>query len=317
MVSRHWTLGESVEMIIEKVEYVWMDGRYVAWDEARVHVMTHALHYGTGVFEGVRGYAVGDNLYVFRLEDHLKRLYDSAKVYFMDIPYAQSELKDSIINLLKKNRLKSNCYIRPIVYRGFGEFGLNPLGSPVNCAVIAFPIGSYLKETGVRVRTSSWRRTPDECLPSAAKTCGAYVNSVLAKVEAVKSGYDEAILLDGNGYLAEGTGENIFIVKDHGIYTPPLSSSILEGVTRRTVINLAEDEGYRVLEVPLLKSELYRCDEAFFTGTAAEITPILQVDDRKVGDGSVGEVTSRLQRLFKDVVAGKVRRYRRWLTKVY
>ncbi len=304
-------------MTIEKVDYVWMDGKLVGWDEAHVHVMTHALHYGTGVFEGIRGYPKSGELNVFRLEDHLKRLYDSAKIFFMENPYKPAKLKTVILDLIRKNKIKGNCYIRPIVYRGFGEFGLNPLGSPVNCAVIVFPIGAYLEETGVKVCTSSWRRIPDECLPSTAKTCGTYVNSVLAKVEAVKSGYDEAILLDLNSFLAEGTGENIFLVKEGVIYTPALSNFILGGITRKTAIEVARDEGFDVVEKTLLKSELYLCDEAFFTGTAAEITPILEVDDRVVGEGSVGKITSHLRRLFRKIMLGEVERYRHWLTPVY
>lgn len=304
-------------MKIRPVDYVWMDGKFVRWEEAKVHVMSHALHYGTGVFEGIRAYPSNGNLYVFRLEDHLRRLENSAKIYMMDLGYSVNELSEAALELLRRNGLKEHCYIRPIAFRGLGEFGLNPLGSPVQVAICAFPIGAYLKKTGVSVCTASWRRIPDASIPSMAKACGAYLNSVLAKLEAVQNGYDEAILMDINGYLAEGAGENIFLVKEGIIYTPPPSSSILEGITRASIIKMASDLGYRVVERPLLKSELYACDEAFFTGTAAEITPILKVDNRVIGDGKIGKVTNELKELFSKVVAGEKPEYRHWLTQVY
>jgi len=308
---------EVSRLPIESVEYVWMDGEFVKWDEARVHIMTHSLHYGTAVFEGIRGYSVDNNVHVFRLKDHIRRLYNSARIYLMDIPYSKDEFADTVVGLIKKNSIRRNCYIRPLVFRGVGEFGLNPFGSPVHSAIITFPLGAYLKEGGVRVCTSSWRRIPDECMPSFAKTSGAYANSILAKIEATKAGFDEAILLDTRGHLGEGSGENVFLVRDGQIYTPTLSSSILEGITRRSVLEIAKNEGIKIVEASLLKSELYICDEAFFTGTAAEITPILEIDHRKIGDGKPGPVASMFKEKFSKIAQGKEKKYRHWLTPVY
>lgn len=304
-------------MPIEKSEYIWMDGRFLPWDEAKIHVLSHALHYGTGVFEGIRAYWNGENLLVFRLEDHLRRFLNSAKIYWMDLPYSLKDLTEVTLNLLRKNRLRTGSYIRPIAFRGLGEFGLNLLGSPVQCAIAAFPLGAYLKGEGVKVCTSSWRRIPDDSMPSTAKTCGAYVTSTLAKAEALMRGYDEAILLDGRGFLSEGSGENIFLVIDGVLHTPPVSASILQGITRKTVIEIAEDEGLKVVERAILRSELYACEEAFFTGTAAEITPILEVDDRVIGDGSVGKITSTLRNVLSNAALGKMDRYKKWVTPVY
>jgi branched-chain amino acid aminotransferase len=304
-------------MKIQPVEYVWMDGKFVKWDEAKVHVMTHALHYGTGVFEGIRAYPSNGNLYVFRLKDHIERLINSAKIYMMDVNYTVEELTEVILELLRINKLKELCYIRPIVFKGLGEFGLNPFGSPTQIAICAFPVGAYLEKGGVSVCTSSWRRTPDVSMPSAAKACGSYLNSVLAKIEAVQNGYDEAIFIDINGYLSEGAGENIFIVKKGVIYTPPVSSSILEGITRDSIIKIISELGYPFFERPILRSELYVCDEAFFTGTAAEITPILKVDNRIVGNGKPGKITNEIKNFFFEIISCKKPKYQHWLTKVY
>jgi branched-chain amino acid aminotransferase len=304
-------------MPIEKTDYIWMDGEFVPWDEAKIHVLSHALHYGTGVFEGIRAYWDGENLLVFRLEDHVRRFLNSLKIHLMSLPYSSKELIETILTLLKKNRLRTSSYIRPIAFRGLGEFGLNPFGSPVQCAIAAFPLGAYLKGEGVRVCTSTWRRIPDESMPSTAKTCGAYVTSTLAKAEASMRGFDEAILLDSRGFLSEGSGENIFLVIDGVIYTTPIYASILQGITRKTVIEIAEDEGFKVVERDILKSELYTCEEAFFTGTAAEITPILEVDNRTVGDGSIGRITSILREILSKAVLGKIEKYKRWVTPVY
>ncbi|MGC8849539.1 MAG: branched-chain amino acid transaminase [Candidatus Bathyarchaeia archaeon] len=304
-------------MPIEKSDYIWMDGEFVAWDEAKIHVLSHALHYGTGVFEGIRAYWNGSNLLVFRLRDHIQRFINSMKIHWMNLPYGPEDLIEVILTLLKKNRLKTSSYIRPIAFRGLGEFGLNPMGSPVQCAIAAFPLGAYLKEKGVRVCTSVWRRIPDESMPSTAKTCGAYVTSTLAKGEALMRGFDEAILLDSRGFLSEGSGENIFLVIDGVIHTPSVSSSILQGITRKTVIEIAKDEGFQVIERDILRSELYACEEAFFTGTAAEITPILEADNRVIGDGSTGKVTSILRDILSKAALGKIGRYRKWTTPVY
>jgi branched-chain amino acid aminotransferase len=303
-------------MPIEKSEYIWMDGEFIRWDKAKVHVLTHALHYGTGVFEGIRAYWNGNNLLIFRLEDHIQRLINSAKVYWMDLPYNANGFKDIILELCRKNQLKTGSYIRPIVFRGLGEFGLNLLDSPVQCVIAAFPLGAYLKEGGVKVCTSSWRRIPDDSIPSTSKTCGAYVTSSLAKAEANMRGFDEAILLDDKGFLAEGSGENIFLIKEGILHTPPISNSILQGITRKSVIEIAIDQQFMVKEQSLLKSELFVSDEAFFTGTAAEITPILEVDNRKIGNGSEGKITLTLKKILSDAVLGKISKYKSWITTV-
>jgi branched-chain amino acid aminotransferase len=235
----------------------------------------------------------------------------------METSFTQDESAQTIIQLIKKNQIKSKCYVRPIIFRGVGEFGLNPFGSPVQYAIIAFPLGAYLEEKGVRVCTSSWRRTPDDSIPSFAKTSGAYVNSVLAKLEAIKNGYDEAILLDSKGYLSEGSGENIFLLRDGRIYTPSLSSSILEGITRRSVLDIASNEGISITETKMLKSELYVCDEAFFTGTAAEVTPIIEIDNRPIADGKPGPYTKLFKEKFTKIIQGKDEKYKNWLTLVY
>ncbi len=309
--------GREIYLPIEKVEFIWMDGKFVKWDEANIHILSHCIHYGTGVFEGIRGYAMGDNLSIFRLKEHIQRLYNSAKIYMMNVPYSVEEFSNIVIQLIQKNKIRKNCYVRPIVFRGLGEFGLNPFGSPTQYAIITFPLGAYLKEGGVRVCTSTWKRIPDDSMPSCAKTSGAYVNSILAKMEAVKKGYDEAILLDSKGYLSEGSGENLFLVRNGRIYTPPLSSSILDGITRRSVLDIATDHKIPITEIGLLKSELYICSEAFFTGTAAEITPILEIDDRPIGNGKAGPFAKLFREKFTKIIEGKDKKYRKWLTPVY
>ncbi len=304
---------------IKEVEYIWMDGKFVKWSDAKVHVMTHCLHYGTGVFEGIRGYSTNGNVNVFRLEDHMKRLHDSAKIYMMDIGHSVKELCDVTVELIKKNNIKETCYIRPLVYRGFGEFGMNPAGSPVNTAIIAFPFGKYLDaEKGSKCCISSWRRIAPDTLPPESKACGNYINSILGKTEAIRNGYDEAIMLDMNGYVSEGSAENIFIMRRGTLLTPSRSSSILEGITRHSAMTIAKDDlGLEVIERTITRSELYICDEAFFTGTAAEITPITSVDGRVVGDGRTGTVTRDIQKRFFDIVEGRSKNYSHWLTLVY
>lgn len=302
---------------IRPVEIAWMNGKFVRWNEAQVHVMTHCLHYGTGVFEGIRAYPANGNLSVFRIKEHYQRLLNSSKIFMMDVGYSMDQLCNITTELLRKNDLRETTYIRPIVYRGFGEFGLNPLGSPVETAICAFPTGAYLDKKGVRVCTSSWRRIPDASLPSAAKACGSYINSVLAKTEAVLNGFDEAVLMDVYGNLAEGSAENIFAVKNGEILTPQLSASILEGITRASVIQIARDQGYSVRESHLAKSQLYISDEIFFTGTAAEVTPVVEIDRKKVGDGNIGPVTLKLREIFTDIVSGKSEKYDSWLTRVH
>jgi len=304
-------------MPIKPVDYVWMDGKFVNWNEAKVHVMAHCLQYGTGVFEGIRAYPTHGNLSVFRIKEHYQRLLNSAKIHMMDVSYGVDQLCNATLELLKKNNLHETSYVRPVIFRGFGDFGLNPFNSPVQIAIVTFPTGAYLSKEGVKVCVSSWRRIPDSCLPTAAKSCGAYVNSCLAKIEAIKNGLDEAIVLDLNGNLGEGTGENVFLVKNGELLTPHVSASILEGITRASVIQIAKDQGYSVGEPHIAKSQLYTCDELFFTGTAAEITPILEVDRRRVGDGKIGPVTSRLREVFTEIVSGNSTKYKSWLTQVY
>jgi len=305
-------------MSLQEVEYIWFNGDFIKWDEAKVHIMTHCLHYGTGVFEGLRGYGTESNLYVFRLNEHLERLFYSAKVYFMDIKWSKQALKNAIIELLKKNGIKETCYIRPLVFRGYGVFGLNPVKSPVEIAVIAFPFGKYIEaEKGASCCVTSWRRISSDALPPESKACGNYLNSVLAKMEAVKNGFDEAIFLDSSGYVSEGSGENLFIIKDGSIYTPPAYSSILIGITRNTIMELCKELGHKVIERPITRTELYYCDEAFLTGTAAEVTPIVKIDHRVIGDGIIGPISMKLIERFENIIQGKDEKHREWLTPVY
>jgi branched-chain amino acid aminotransferase len=301
-------------MPIEKTDKIWMDGELVPWDEARVHVLTHSLHYGSGVFEGIRTYATADGPAVFRLTDHVDRMLDSAKLLMMEIPYSREELVEACKLTVRESGLDS-CYVRPIAYLGYGEIGLNPLPCGVNVAIAVWPWGAYLGEesltSGVRVKISSWRRMDPNVNPVAAKGTGIYINSSLAKVEAVKSGYDEAILLNSQGQVAECTGENVFIVRDGVLLTPSLASGALAGITRDSIMTIARDLGYEVREEQLLRHDLYLADEAFLTGTAAEVVPIRSVDDRVIGDA--GEMTRKLQETYVAVVHGQVERYKDWL----
>jgi branched-chain amino acid aminotransferase len=301
-------------MAIEKTDKIWMDGVLVPWDEARVHVLTHSLHYGSGVFEGIRTYAAADGPAVFRLTDHIQRLHDSAKLIMMTIPYTRDELVDACKLTVRESGLDS-CYVRPIAYLGYGEIGLNPLPCEVNVSIAVWPWGAYLGEesleAGVRMKVSSWRRMDPNINPVAAKGTGIYINSSLAKVEAVQSGYDEAILLNTQGFVAECTGENLFIVKNGVLITPPLSSGALAGITRDSIMTIARDLGYEVREEQLLRHDLYLADEAFLTGTAAEVVPIRSVDDREIGNR--GEITRTLQETYFAAVRGEVERYKDWL----
>ena len=293
---------------------IWMDGELVDWRDAKIHVLTHTLHYGSGVFEGIRTYAAADGPAVFRLTDHIQRLHDSAKLIMMTIPYTRDELVDACKLTVRDSGLDS-CYVRPIAYLGYGEIGLNPLPCEVNVSIAVWPWGAYLGEesleAGVRVKVSSWRRMDPNINPVAAKGTGIYINSSLAKVEAVQSGYDEAILLNTQGFVAECTGENLFIVKNGVLITPPLSSGALAGITRDSVMTIARDLGYPVKEEQLLRHDLYLADEAFLTGTAAEVVPIRSVDDREIGNR--GEITRSLQQTYFAAVRGEVERYKDWL----
>ncbi|MCL6471760.1 MAG: branched-chain amino acid transaminase [Firmicutes bacterium] len=301
-------------MPIEKVDKIWLNGEFVDWDKAQVHVLTHALHYGSGVFEGIRAYETPRGTAVFRLTEHIKRLHDSAKVYMMPVPYSVEELVKATKELVSINGLKS-CYIRPIVYRGYGEMGLNPLNAPVDVAIAMWSWGTYLGDdglkNGIRAMISSFRRIDPNSLPPAAKATGQYINSILAKLEAIYSNYEEAIMLDSRGFVSEGTGENIFVVKNGVIHTPSTASSILEGITRDTVMELARDMGFEVVERDLVRSDLFLADEIFVTGTAAEITPIREVDKREIG--KPGPVTVALQEKFFAVVKGEDEKYSHWL----
>ncbi len=306
-------------MTVTPAEIFWMDGEFVRSSDARVPILSHALHYGTGVFEGIRAYAHSGNLYVFRLKEHMKRLEDSARIYFIDLKYSVDELCSATVELLAKNELRCHTYIRPIAFKGFGGIDLNPVKAPTHLAICPLKFESYFENQkgGLNVCISSWRRISDVSTPPMAKACGQYLNSVVARVEAYLNGYDEAILLDSNGFVSEGTGENIFLVEDGKLVTPPSSASILNGITRDTVIHLASEMQVEVIERNVARAELYTCDEAFFTGTAVEIMPILTIDKRQIGDGKMGALTGRVKAFFKKVMSGNVEKYRSWLTPVY
>lgn len=300
---------------MDQADLIWMNGELVAWEDAKVHVLTHCLHYGTGVFEGERAYATDRGPAIFRHREHLERLFQSAELYYMPVPYTREEIRAATHEVIARNNLPS-CYIRPIVFRGAGPMGLNPLDAPVDVAIAAWPWGAYLGEEalekGVRAKVSSWRRISSDSLIPHAKASGQYLNSVLAKIESVRAGYEEAILLDAQGFVSEGTGENIFVVLDGVIHTPPQTSGILDGITRDAVIRIARDEGFEVLERAVARAELTLADELFMTGTAAELTPIREIDDHVVGDGTRGPVTTRLQKVFLDALHGRDPRYAEW-----
>lgn len=301
---------------IKEADYIWMDGEFVPWKEAKVHVLTHALHYGTGVFEGTRAYETKKGPAVFRLKDHVKRLFNSARIYRMEIPYTQEEIIKATKELIKKNGLKS-CYIRHLVYRGYHSLGVNPFPCPVKVAIAAWEWGAYLGEEalekGVDVMVSTWHRAAPNTFPAMAKATANYANGALMKMEALEYGYEEAISLSFLGFVSEGSGENLFLVKDGKIYTPDIGSSILLGITRHSVIKLAEDLGYKVRETIIPREFLYIVDEAFFTGTAAEITPIRSIDKIVIGEGKRGPITKRLQEEFFKIVRGENEKYYNWL----
>jgi branched-chain amino acid aminotransferase len=303
-------------MNVDPTDLIWMNGEFVAWEDARVHVLTHGLHYGTGVFEGVRCYDTELGPAVFRNAEHVQRLRKSAELYYMPLPYSDEELRAATRELVARNGLRS-CYIRPIVYRGYGTMGLNPLEAPVDVTIACWEWGTYLGEEGmrhgVRAKVSSWERIGPRSLIPHAKASGQYLNSVLAKIESIKSGYEEAILLDEHGYVCEGTGENVYIVRDGEIATPGQDNSILDGITRRSVIQIAQDLGYTVVERNVARAEMYLAEEMFMSGTAAELVPVREVDDHPVGTGEPGEITRVLQAAFDDAIHGRSERYREWL----
>jgi branched-chain amino acid aminotransferase len=302
-------------MPIVKTEKIWMNGELVNWDDATIHVLTHTLHYGCGVFEGIRAYPTAAGPAVFRLTDHIRRLLDSAKIFMIDVPYRLDELVEATKQTVAVNGL-DQCYIRPIVYLGYGEMGLNPLACKVDVSIAVWPWGAYLGEEGlaqgVRMKISSWQRHSPNAMPPAAKGTGMYINSSMAKIEAVKAGYDEAILLSPQGYVSECTGENLFIVRQGRILTPPTSAGALAGITQDTVMTLARDFGVETEVGNLLRSDLYLADEAFLTGTAAEVVPIQSVDDRVVGDGRPGPITRALQERYSAVVRGEIGHLKDW-----
>ena len=306
-------------MPITPVEKIWMDGELVDWENATVHVLSHALHYGSGVFEGIRAYETSHGTAVFRLQDHMKRLFRSAELYHIEVPYSIEALSEALKETIRANRLAS-CYIRPLIFRGYGEMGLNPLNAPVNVTIAVWAWGAYLGEDaleqGVRIKVSSWKRNDQNSLPTSAKATGQYINSILAKMESLKAGYDEALMLNQQGYVTDGSGENVFVIRDGVISTPPISAGCLEGITRNSVITVARDLGYEVREENIVRTDLYNADEAFFTGTAAEVTPIREVDDRKVGEGHRGPVTKEIQGTFFSAARGEVDKYGDWLTAV-
>ena len=300
-------------MPITPTEKIWMDGTLVDWDDAKIHVLTHTLHYGCGVFEGIRAYETDSGPAVFRLTPHIKRLFRSAKIFMIDVPFTEDDIVQAVKDTVKASGLAS-CYIRPLVYLGYGEMGLNPLPCPVNVSVAVWPWGAYLGDdgiaNGVRMKISSWQRHGVNAMPPAAKGTGMYINSSMAKIEAIKAGYDEAILLSPQGYVSECTGENIFVVKDGVIHTPPVSAGALEGITQDSIRTIARDLDIPYRESNLVRSDLYTADEGFLSGTAAEVVPIFSVDDREIG--RPGPITRRIQEVFHDAVRGKVDQYKDW-----
>jgi branched-chain amino acid aminotransferase len=305
-------------MAVKKVEKIWMNGKLVNWDDAKIHVLSHVIHYGSCWFEGIRCYDTKIGSKIFRLDAHIRRLFDSAKIFRTETSYTQAQVAEAVKQTILANKLKA-CYIRPIIYRGYGDVGVNPLGCPVDLSIAVWEWGAYLGsdalEKGIDVCVSSWRRAAPDTFPAMAKSSGNYLNSQLMKLEALANGYAEGIALDVNGTVSEGSGENIFVVRDNTIYTSPLGSSILPGITRDSVITLAEELGFTVIEMAIPREMLYIADEVFFSGTAAEITPIRSIDKIIIGIGHAGPVTKKLQdAFFKIIQSGKDKH--NWLTPV-
>jgi branched-chain amino acid aminotransferase len=298
---------------MRETEKIWMNGELVDWNDAKVHVGVHGLHYGSGVFEGIRAYETDKGTAVFRLSDHLRRLDNSARLLHMELPFSLEELRAACHGLIAANGLPE-CYLRPIAFFGYGELGVSAVGNPVDVVIMSWPWGAYLGEdglkNGIRAKISSWERIGPNVIPHVAKATGVYLNSMLAVTEANRAGYDEAILLTAEGYVADGSGENVFMVKNGELYTPDLSTSILPGITRDTVIQIAQDLGYTVHEKSLIRSDLYLADEAFMTGTAAEVTPLSAVDDVEIG---VGPITLQIQEAYLDTARGRSERWAQWL----
>ncbi|MCD6016519.1 MAG: branched-chain amino acid transaminase [Solirubrobacterales bacterium] len=299
---------------MDKSEWIWINGEFVAWEDAQIHVLSHGLHYGTGVFEGIRCYATDRGPAVFRHREHLRRLEHSAELYYLPLGYGLEEIREATHELIRRNGLES-CYIRPLAFRGYGEMGLYAQTAPVEVMVAVWPWGAYLgeegKRNGVRAKVSSWRRISPAGLIPHAKASGQYLNSILAKTESAKAGYDEAILLDERGTVCEGSGENIFVIRDGEIATPGHAASILDGVSRRSVIQIARDLGYKVVDRDIARAELYLADEVFLCGTAAELVPVREIDDHDLGDP--GEITRAIQAMFDDALHGRAQEYAEWL----
>jgi branched-chain amino acid aminotransferase len=302
---------------MNEAKYIWMDGEFIPWNEAKVHVLTHTLHYGNGVFEGTRAYQTEDGLAIFRLQDHTRRLLNSAKIVKIDVPFSQEELERAQVELLRKNEFKGNVYIRPLIFLGYGKMGLYHIGAPVHVAIAAWEWGAYLGEegleNGIRVKISSITRNPVKSTFGKAKAVANYLNSQMAKYEAIECGYEEALMLDDEGFVAEGSGECFFIVRDGVLITPPNDNS-LESITQATVLELAKERDIPVERRRITRDEVYIADEAFFTGTAAEVTPVREVDGRIIGNGKRGEITKELQDAYFDVVYGRDKGYKHYLT---
>jgi branched-chain amino acid aminotransferase len=301
---------------VQETEKIWMNGEFVDWADAKIHVGSHGLHYGTGVFEGIRCYDTPKGPEVFRLTDHLTRLHNSARLLYMEIPFSVDDLKSACNELITENGLPE-CYVRPIAFYGYGELGVHARGNPVEVAIMSWPWGTYLgdeaMQKGIRAKISSWQRVSPNIVPHVSKATGIYLNSMLAVTEAVNAGYDEAILLTPEGFVADGSGENIFVIRDGVIYTPDLATGILPGITRDTVTQIAQDLGYTVIEKHLIRSDLYLADEVFMCGTAAEVTPLASVDDYELG---VGPITFEIQKAYLETVRGESERWAQWLEHV-
>lgn len=297
------------------VDFVWFDGQYLKWEEAKVPIFVHALHYGTAVFEGIRAYPSNDNLYIFRLKEHMDRLRKSANVYSFTTKFSTDELCKAAVDLIRKNGIRESCYIRPLTFVGMHGIDLNVTkNSPTHTTIIIFPFAKYFKGDGISACISSWRRIDDESIPPMAKASGNYLNSVLATQECRRNGYDESILLDRNGCVSEASGENIFVVRNGKLHTPQLSDSILEGITRNTAITIAGEMGYDVVERPISRTELYLADEIFLTGTAAEIIAITKIDGNIIGNGREGTMTKSIRENYERIVIGKSKKFMGWLT---
>lgn len=317
LVARALSRKDPFMAGLTEVEYIWKNGEFVPWADATTHVLSHSLHYGSGVFEGIRCYEGENASYVFRLQDHMDRLLRSCKIAQIPISYTAEELANATLDLISRNKLAS-CYIRPLVYRGYGSMGVDPTDAPTEVIIAVWPWGAYLGddalENGISVGVSSWRQRSINAIPPAMKSTASYMNSIMAKLEAKAHGYSEAIMLNEQGYVCEGTGENLFIVRDGILSTPPVSDGVLEGITRDTICTLADDLEIPVLEESLTRSDLYIADEVFFTGSAAELTPVASIDEREIGKR--GPITKMLQERFFDMVAGKIDEYQSWLTEV-